>query len=233
MKMSSIMTKKLLYLLCFVLVLSLAGTASAEEAIVWDGTGSTAGEAWMGYNYSAPLTLGNLFEVGEDNLTVTALGVGLADGTNPPTGWHTAPPVPYTIELFEVTDPDLSDNLIDSWTLLASVEFNDGNMGYEQGIFNYQDIDPVELVAGTSYQVAEYLGDNNPVWWGDIAPQAGPGLTYIGNCWAQPLVPGSPAVNIEPAARGFVVGPTFQYVPEPASMCLLGLGGVLLRRRRP
>ena len=225
------MTKKLLYLLCFVLVLSLAGTASAEEAIVWDGTGSTAGEAWMGYNYAQPLTLGNLFEVGEDNLTVTALGVGLADGTNPPTGWHTAPPVPYTIELYEVTDPDLSDNLIDSWTLLASVEFNDGNMGYEQGIFNYQDIDPVELVAGTSYQVVEHL-HGHEVWWGDIAPAAGPGLTLTGSLWGFPGM-GNFLPNIEPAIRGFTVGPTFQYVPEPASMCLLGLGGVLLRRRHP
>ena len=220
--------------LVVLLTISMACSVSSAgfEAIVWDGTGSTVGDAWMGYNYSGSnLALGNLFEVGEDNLTVTTLGIGLADGSNPPTGWHAPPPEPYTIELYEVTDPDLSDNIIDSWTLLDSVQFSAGDMGYEQGIFNYKDIDPVVLVAGTSYQVVEHM-QLNAVWWGDIAPQASPGLTYTGNCWAQPPVPGSPAVNIEPPTRGFAVGPTFQYVPEPATICLLGLGAFSLIRRK-
>ena len=225
------------------LVVTLMCVASApgqDIAYDWDG-----GTGYVRTN--GALASGNIFEV-TSNIEVTKLG-----SYNYQYGNETPDDYDYPIELYELEA--LVDQGFSSWsqqahlvtgTLLASVTIGPATAGDVEniGAAQYITLDsPVALTAGKTYilnmdsantyiGISDYLGvaASNVVIGSAISHQddyytdaeAGTlgddGMIFVGHV-------GNPI-------EYWVGGPTMIYIPEPATMALLGVSALALIRRK-
>jgi hypothetical protein len=173
-----------------------------------------------GYVYNNPYsqTLGNLFTVADKSITITALG------------------------MFDDGIPGLNQShSVGLWTtsglLLAGAYFSAGLDGFENNGFIYQNLtNQVVLQPGVSYVLgASYQSDStdgvyinsssryetwsSTVTFNGIARQTARGDGF-----------GFPYGQIY--GQSYVSSNALYIIPEPATLLLLGLGGLLLRRRK-
>jgi hypothetical protein len=202
-------------LLCAVIVLILlTGSITYAESsplII------TLGDGYI-FNPSQTVTLGNLFTVADESIIITALGL-LDDGTAGLNQNH-------SVGLWTT-----------SGSLLASVDFSPGLDGFENNGFIYQNLaSQVVLQPGVSYVLGASYQDNSTDG------------VYINSSSQYEIW--SPAVSFNGVGRytaqgaGFTfpsyqvygqsyVGPNALFtIPEPATLFLLGLGAVILRKRK-
>ena len=229
--------KKLVVLLTISMMC--VASASAITAYDWDGV--------TGYSRTnGGLSSGNIFTVTQD-ITVTKLGsYNYAYGNVTPTDTD------YPIDLYEVTS--LTDTGLTVWsqyihtgtgTLLASVAIGTGP-DVEENIGSGQYVTlatPVQLTAGHTYAL---MMDGTSTWWSisDYLDVTASGVTigsaishwedYFSYAGTGGLFGGNIMVGhtAHPAGTYWVGGPDMIYIPEPATICLLGLGALSLIRRK-
>lgn len=100
--------------------------------------------------------------------------------------------------------------------------------------FRYVDVPNVALMANTDYVVAYYSASENDDFVITDSPvnlQFSPLINWVEGRWSTGGGGLAMPTNGTSAHR---IGPNFQFVPEPASLSLLALGGLMLvaRRRR-
>ncbi len=218
-------------------------SASAASAYDWDGlTGYT--------RTNGALSSGNIFTVNED-ITVYKLG-----SYNWAYGNVTPANADYGIDLYEVTS--LTDQGTTIWsqynytgtgTLLASVAIGTGpdveeNIGAGQYVTLAT---PVTLTAGKTYALM-MDGTSTYIAISDYLDIVGSGVTIAseithlddfftyngtGNMFASDLKIGHTANAASPLGGGPIwVGGPDMIIPEPATICLLGIGALSLIRRK-
>jgi hypothetical protein len=187
-------------------------------------------------NPGASYTIGYGILVGGTALNVTALGVE-DDNAAQDGGFGDGLVSSHVVSIWDS---------INTTTPIASVTVLSGTASTYNAGFRYENLTtPVTLAAGGTYYIGAWFTDPissndtfyNPQPVGGPAPQftinvadPGSGSTYsVAGSFltpACPVTPGNP--------RGGWAGASAIYTPEPATMALLGLGGlgVLLRRKR-
>ncbi len=230
--------------LVVLLTISMMCVASASAVSVYDWDGTTA---WSRTN--GALGSGNIFTVNED-VTVYKLG-----SYNWYYGNVTPTDADYPIELYEVTS--ITDTGSTIWsqrissgtgTLLATVNIGTGpdveeNIGAGQYVTLAT---PVQLTAGKTY--ALYMDDNGARTYhaiSDYIDTVGSGvniaseITHLVDFFSYntggTLLDGNPGMRVghvtSPDGTYWVGGPDM-VIPEPATICLLGIGALSLIRRK-
>lgn len=202
--------KKLLVTL--VASLGVFSVATQGAAIEGFGTGGFNIEKWS--DSTEGDTIGWAFSV-NTNITATDLGYWIdPDGTVD--GSH------------EVGIWDANENLLRSVTVDSlSTDEDNGWM--------YEPINPLALSAGTTYVIGavEFPDDDDAYKTGVSSVNDAPEITWLNSRDPTGLVEGLglafPAYTATSIGR---FGPNFKYVPEPAALAFLLLGGVSLLRRR-
>ena len=223
------------------LTISMMCVASASAVVAYDWDGTT------GYvRTNGVLGSGNIFEVNSD-ITVTKLGC-----YNYQYGNQTPTDVDYPIELYEVDS--LVDLGWDSWgqqahsmtgTLLASVAIGPGSDVEEDiGAAQYVTLAaPVTLTAGKTYILnmdshATYIGISDYLDVAVTGVVIGSEISHTNDYFTYAAAgtlgdPGEIYVgHINDPTVYWVGGPTMIYIPEPATICLLGFGALSLIRRK-
>ncbi len=219
------------------LAISMMCVASAQAIIAYDWDGTTNINRW-----NAGVISGNIFTVNSD-ITVTKLGNFDISGN------ITASP----IELYEVGSLTDTGNI--NWgkyehsftgTLLASALVGPGQPVELIGGGQYITLaTPVALTAGKTYLLSEdsydgrYITDELSVAATGVT--IGSAITHLDDFYAYAgQLPGG-IVNIgstadpgSPLGGGdlWTGGPNMIYIPEPATICLLGIGALSLIRRK-
>jgi len=205
---------RLTQLAVIVLVL-LAGTiahAANSPLILTPGTGD------LFYGTDPSVTLGNLFKVGANSITITSLG------------------------LFDAGAPGLNQShSVGLWTtsgaLLARVDFSPGLNGFENNGFIYQNLaSQVVLQPGTSYVLGAYYptGSTDGLYVNDTIQYEtwASSVTFNGSGRYTPIGAGFTFPNLTVGGLSYV-GPNALYVvPEPCTLLLLGLGAAMLRKTK-
>lgn len=114
--------------------------------------------------------------------------------------------------------------------LLASATISQGTVDPLLDYFRYVDIPSVALSVDTDYVLGYYSDTSSAdfVITNATNLQVNPAITLVNARWSSDSSLDIPA-NITTEDR---FGPNFQFVPEPATVSLLGLGGLALIRRR-
>jgi hypothetical protein len=202
-------------LFAVIVLLSLASApAYADNAplIITPGTGD------LFYGTDPSVTLGNLFQVGVNSITITSLG------------------------LFDAGIPGLNQShSVGLWTtsgtLLARVDFSPGLNGFENSGFIYQNLaNQVVLQPGVSYILGAYYpsGSTDGLYVNDTIQYEtwSSSVTFNGSGRYTPIGAGFTFPNLQVGGLSYV-GPNALYaIPEPATVCLLGLGALSLIRRK-
>jgi len=178
-------------------------------------TAQGTGDLFYGINPS--VTVGNLFRVGTNPVTITSLG------------------------MFDAGQPGLNQShSVGLWStsgsLLARTDFLPGMDGFTSNGFIYKNIStPVTLQANTSYVLGAYYptGSTDGLYvnytggyekWSSV-------VTFNGSGRYTPDNAGFTFPDLQVGGMSYV-GPNALYVPEPATILLFGLGGMILRKRK-
>ncbi len=206
---------KLHCLLSFTLLFGLSGTLQADNAPLITSTGT--GDL---FNASDSVTLGNLFRVGANPLTVTSLG--LYDSGSP--GLDQA----HSVGLWTT-----------GGTLLAQVDFSVGLSGFSVNGFLYQSlVAPVVLQPGTQYiMAASYPGGTSDSLYVNDSIQYetwSSAVTFLNGRYTANGA-GFVFPNLTVGGLSYVGANALYVVPEPDVVNLLlysAVGGVLWRAGR-
>ena len=162
-------------------------------------------------------------------------------GTNH--GWAFTPNITITVThlgLFDQAGDGFAiSHPIGLWqtngTLLASSAISAGTDDPLVDGFRYVSIPGVTLNAGQDYVIAFYSAAAYSDY--DVTDatsvQVDPDITYLGGRWGD--ITGSLQMPTNLPTSGMSphrFGPNFQFTPEPATLSLLALGGLLIARRR-
>jgi MYXO-CTERM domain-containing protein len=185
-----------------------AGSAYGGAAVEFAAPGSVAN------GDNGPWTLGYEFRVNNASVLATALGYydHLGDGLG---------------QSHEVGLWDINGNLLASTTVVST----DTLIGH----FRWAAITPVVLNAGTSYRVGGVSGGQGGgdfYTWNTSGHASDPAITFVGDRWIGGGTLQFPT-NTSNVANGFYGGNVFlDEVPAPGAIALLGLAGLVSRRRR-
>ena len=213
MKMTTLVT------CMFMLVAMAASTVEAAQPLLLGGNGSV--------RVGNGATIGYQFTIGATNLQVTALGIW--DGANDGSG--------------SGADGLLVAHDVGLWssggTLIGSVTVPSGTAAFLDGEFRYVSLlAPVQLTTGQIYSLGAYFPAGTPEPWRNNDASAAPTLnSHLDAGAGDPsgYNVGGALANLSVIDFGTpYVGPNLQFevVPESTSVILLGLGGLLLWRRR-
>jgi len=223
------MKMKKLITICAVvtMVLAVSGVVQAEVVLSnigsgWNGGGSFAGE----------LRSSLVFGTGSSASSIDGLSFSLINGSD-----STRSVLTFSAYLFQVDGATHQPTSVLGSQSGLVADFGGVTGAFDQQTFSYTvgdlaGLTGVTLAADTEYAIG--LGNSDDTEWeiywattDSSAYSLASGYSYVGSVGSD-----DGGASWDNKTRHHIASISTQAVPEPATMCLLGLGGLLLRRRK-